>query len=397
MPKVILGMSGGVDSSVSAYLLKKEGYDVEGVSFILWDRCSGADRGACCTLQAAGEAEKAARFLDMPHTVVDVRDEFSRMVIAPFVDMYVSGLTPNPCILCNRFIKFPFLIKNADESGADFISTGHYARVDRIQDSKSKIRHSEDRLFSLKKAVDTRKDQSYVLYVLTQDMLKRLILPLGDYKKDEVRKIAKETGLPAAHRPESQEICFVQDRKYISYIESLSAVAAGPGPIVDTGGKVIGKHAGIYGYTIGQRKGMGISSAEPLYVIDIDVLKNTVYAGPREAAMKKEFFVDNLNWINPLPVFGDREFLRSEDTERVATGFRVSVKVRSMMNDAPAAIFIETTAHLPRFAGKAGAGLMNDVVRVVFDEPQWAPAPGQSAVFYDGEDVIGGGVISRRA
>ena len=397
MSKVILGMSGGVDSSVSAYLLKKEGYDVEGISFILWDRCAGADGGACCSLQAVEEAEKAARFMDMPHTVVDVREEFSRMVIGPFVDMYVSGLTPNPCILCNRFIKFPFLIKNADESGAQFISTGHYARVDRIQNSKSKIQHSEDRRFSLKKGIDSRKDQSYVLYVLTQDILKRLILPLGDYKKDEVRKIAKEAGLPSAHRPESQEICFVQDRKYISYIESLSAVAARPGPIVDISGNVIGKHAGIYGYTIGQRKGMGISSAEPLYVIDIDVLKNTVCAGPREAAMRKEFFVDDLNWVTPMPVSGDREGLQEEETERHSSGFRVSVKVRSMMKDALATIFIETTPPLPSLTKVGDGGLLPAVVRVVFDEPQWATAPGQSAVFYDGEEVIGGGVISRQA
>jgi len=390
MPKVILGMSGGVDSSVSAYLLRNKGYNIEGVSFVLWDKCAGADRGACCSLQAVEEAEKAARYLGIPHSVVDVRDEFIKKVVRPFVDMYVSGLTPNPCILCNRFIKFPFLIKKADEEDAGFISTGHYARVGKIQNSDGDI-------FSLKKGIDPRKDQSYVLYVLTRDMLKRLILPLGNHKKDEVRKIAAEIGLPAANRPESQEICFVEDRKYISYIESLAAVAGRPGPIVDKSGRVIGTHKGIHGYTIGQRKGMGIPSPEPIYVVDIDFLKNTVCAGPREAAMRKEFFVDDLNWVNPLPASGDREGLQEEETERHSSGFRVSVKVRSMMKDALATIFIETPPPLPSLTRAGDGRLLPSVVRVVFDEPQWAPAPGQSAVFYDGEEVIGGGVISRQA
>lgn len=390
MPKVILGMSGGVDSSVSAYLLKKKGYDVEGVSFILWDRCAGAEGGACCSLHAAGDAEKAAHFLDIAHSVVDVREEFKKKVIEPFVEKYVAGLTPNPCILCNRFIKFPFLIKKADEKNAEFISTGHYARIERIQ-------HSGGSLFSLRRGVDMRKDQSYVLYVLTQDILKRLILPLGNHKKDGIRKIAEEIGLQAAHRPESQEICFVEDRKYISYIESLSAVAGNPGPVIDIRGKLIGQHDGIYGYTIGQRKGMRISSAEPLYVIDIDVLNNTVHAGPREAAMKKEFSVYDLNWITYPQPAGEGEQRQSIDTERLYSGFRASVKIRSMMKDEPAAILIEANPIAPP-SGKGGDGrLLPESVNVLFDEPQWAPAPGQSAVFYAGQDVIGGGIISRQA
>jgi tRNA-specific 2-thiouridylase len=227
--------------------------------------------------------------------------------------------------------------------------------------------------FFLKKGIDPKKDQSYVLYILSQDVLERLILPLGCYKKEEARKIAQGLGLPAAERSESQEICFIEDTSYLKFIDKLSPVAGKPGLIVDLNGKVIGTHKGIYGYTIGQRKGMGISSPEPLYVVKIDVLNNTIYAGPREAAKKREFFVEALNWITPLSpplARGDKEGLK----------FRASVKVRSTMKDEPATIYTAESEE-------------QRAVRVVFDEPQWAPAPGQSAVFYDGDTVIGGGVI----
>ncbi|MFZ6016861.1 MAG: tRNA 2-thiouridine(34) synthase MnmA [Nitrospirota bacterium] len=343
MSKVIVGMSGGVDSSVTAYLLKEQGYDVEGLSFILWEARGRTDFKTCCSLQAVEEAANTAKYIGVPHSSIDVRDDFIEKVIEPFVDAYTKGITPNPCILCNRFIKFPFLMKEAEKRGAEYIATGHYAKV-------------EKKL--LKKGVDPKKDQSYVLYVLRQEEIERLILPLGYYRKDEVRKIAKELNLPAAKRPESQEICFIEDRNYFKFIEMLSPIAGKPGPIIDITGRVIGIHTGIYGYTIGQRKGLGISSSEPLYVVKIDALKNAIYVGSQEAAKKKEFFVEDLNWINTPH-----------------THFRATVKVRSMMKDEPATIFLGET------------------VRVVFDKPQWAPAPGQSAVFYDGDIVIGGGVI----
>lgn len=360
MLKVIVGMSGGVDSSVTAYLLKEQGYDVEGLSFILWKAKSRTGATACCSLNAMGDASEAARHIGIPHSTIDVRDDFLEKVIKPFVNAYFAGLTPNPCILCNRFIKFPSLMREAEKRSAGYISTGHYARVERSQKTNN------DMVF-LKKGIDPKKDQSYVLYVLKQEELKRLILPLGYYRKDEVRKIAQVLNLPAAKMAESQEICFIESKNYLNLIERLSSVTGKPGPIVDVTGKVIGTHKGIHGYTIGQRKGLGISSPEPLYVIKIDADRNTVFVGSQEAAQKKEFFVKDLNWI--LPIW--------EEDEAMPRPYRASVKVRSMTKDEPATIF----------------QVSDKTVQVVFDKPQWAPAPGQSAVFYGGDILIGGGVI----
>ena len=393
MPKVIAGMSGGVDSSVAAYLLKEKGYEVEGISFLMWEKPKGTSP-ACCSLRAVEETAKTARQIGIPHDVIDVRDNFAEKVITPFVHTYISGLTPNPCILCNRHIKFPYLIKEAEKRGAEYVSTGHYARVER-QDSRlgespgaTRIQGAKDSKIPsalnlqpsalLKKGVDTKKDQSYVLYILTEDILRRLILPLGDYTKNAVREIAEKLGLVAAKRAESQEICFIQERNYLTFIQKISPVEREPGPIVDSHGKIIGTHKGIHGYTIGQRKGLGIASPEPLYVVDIDIQKNTVYAGPRDSVKKKEFYVHELNWLTPPPpplMKKDKEGL-----EKTSDAFRATVKVRSTMKDEPAMIFFDPASF--------------EIVRVVFDEPQWAPAPGQSAVFYDNDIVIGGGIIA---
>jgi tRNA-specific 2-thiouridylase len=386
MPKVITGMSGGVDSSVAAYLLKEKGYEVEGISFLMWEKPKGTSP-ACCSLRAVEETAKTARQIGIPHDVIDVRGDFAEKVITPFVHAYISGLTPNPCIVCNRHIKFPYLLKESNKRGAEYISTGHYARIERqgprIQGSKdsriaSDLSHQTSVL--LKKGVDTKKDQSYVLYILTLDMLKKLILPLGDYTKNAVREIAAELGLAAAKRAESQEICFIQERNYLTFIQKISPMEREPGPIVDTHGKIIGTHKGIHGYTIGQRKGLGIASPEPLYVVDIDIQKNTVYAGPRDSVKKKEFYVHELNWLTPPPpplMKQDKEGL-----EKTSDAFRATVKVRSTMKDEPAMIFFDPASF--------------EIVRVVFDEPQWAPAPGQSAVFYDNDIVIGGGIIASK-
>lgn len=373
-------MSGGVDSSVSACLLKEKGYEVEGVSFVMWEATKLPGPPACCSLQAVEEASKTARSIGIPHSRIDVRNDFIEKVVRPFVNAYMSGLTPNPCVLCNRFIKFPYLIKEAERRGADYISTGHYAIVERIQDTGK---------FVLKKGVDLKKDQSYVLYALTQEELGRLVLPLGYRTKSDVREMAKNLGLPAAQRPESQEICFVEEKNYLNFIEKLSPVRGEPGPIVDLTGRVMGRHTGIYGYTVGQRKGLRISSPEPLYVIDIDLRNNTVRVGPREAARKKEFFVGELNWINPLP-------LHSAGADEEGTySFRASVRVRSTMKEEPASITLLTT---PGCNSSFILNLSSFIeAQVVFDEPQWAPAPGQSAVFYDGDTVIGGGVIKKPA
>ncbi len=376
--KVIVGMSGGVDSSVTAHLLKEQGYEVEGVSFILEERRLDKNpASSCCSLESVLDAGKTARRIGIPHHIVNLRDEFKERVIEPFVDVYSKGLTPNPCILCNKHIKFPYLLKFADERNAEFIATGHYART--VSSQQSAVSSQ------LRKGVDPKKDQSYVLYVLKREELDRLILPLGEKRKDEVRAIARDLNLPSAKRPESQEICFVGGRNYFRFLENLSEDKGGP--IVELGtGNVLGSHKGIHLFTVGQRKRMGIATGKPLYVAKIDSLNNIVYVGSREKAMMKEFVVKDINWL--LSRVRSKEYGVSSRDRGNRDGaycllptpnvFRASVKVRSMMKDEPATITV----------------LDEERVRVVYDEPQWAPAPGQSAVFYNGDVVIGGGVIS---
>ncbi len=379
MQKVLVGMSGGVDSSVAAYILKEMGYEVEGLSLVLWEERRISDFKTCCSLQAVEEASEIAHHIGITHTVSDVRDDFIEKVIEPFVDAYITGLTPNPCILCNKFIKFPLLVKEAEKRGAEHIATGHYARIEPMQgiehgaQSRDKsslfIRH-----WLLKKGIDSKKDQSYVLYILSPDMLKKIILPLGKYRKDEVRAMAKSLNLPAAKRSESQEVCFIEDRNYFKFVEKLSPLVGKPGPIMDMSGKVLGTHKGIHAYTVGQRKRLGMSSKKPLYVVKIDALRNTVYIGTREDAMKKEFFVENLNWLVPPP----------------GETFKATIKIRSMMKDEPAEVFLLRSKNGDRITDQAAG----ETVRLIFDEPQWAPASGQSAVFYNGDTVIGGGIIN---
>ena len=365
MSKVIVGMSGGVDSSIAAYLLKEQGYEVEGLSLILWGARQRNDFTTCCSLQAIEEASKTASHIGIPHSAIDGRDDFIEKVIEPFVEAYTKGITPNPCILCNRYIKFPFLLKEAEKRGAEFIATGHYAKIERQQSAVS----SQQSVF-LKKGIDTRKDQSYFLYILRQEELNRLLLPLGDYKKEDVRRLANNLGLPASQRPESQEICFIEGKNYFKFINKLHPLAGASGPIMDMDGKVLGEHKGIYHYTIGQRKGLGISSPHPLYVVRIDAVRNIIYVGQQKYAKIKEFIVGDLNWLTlPTP---------SLSKGGMGGLLRVTVKVRSMMKDEPATISLSPD---------------KETVKVIFDEPQWAPAPGQSAVFYDEDAVVGGGVI----
>ncbi len=355
--KAIVAMSGGVDSSVAVYLLQKQGFDVVGLSFELWDRRDLESSNVCCSVETINLAKSVANKLGIEHFTVDVRDAFYKHVIEDFCESYIKGLTPNPCILCNKYIKFDFLIKKAAELGADIIATGHYARME-----KSRDRDKGNDRFLLKKGVDPKKDQSYVLYVMKQEELARTVFPLGEMKKEETRNIAKELGLVNALRAESQEICFVGDDKYGNFIKSFSPEALQPGPIVDTSGKVVGRHKGIAFYTIGQRKGLGISSLKPRYVAEIDRQNNTIVIGSRNDAMRKSFKVNRLNWISINNLSGP---------------IRAHVKMRSTMQEKIATI----------------SPVNDKSVKVEYDEIQWAPASGQSAVFYDGDLVIGGGII----
>ncbi|MGB9715596.1 MAG: tRNA 2-thiouridine(34) synthase MnmA [Thermodesulfovibrionales bacterium] len=402
MSKVIIGMSGGVDSSVAAYFLREKGYEVEGLSFILWENRRKDDFKTCCSLQAVEEAAKSAKYIGIPHHVSDVKDDFVEKVIEPFVNAYATGLTPNPCILCNRFIKFPLLMKEAENRGAEFIATGHYARVEPSKNEEQRANSENNPLTLLKKGVDPKKDQSYVLYILKQEQLRKLILPLGGYRKDVVRQIARDLNLPAAMRAESQEVCFIEDRNYFKFIEKLSPLVGKPGPIIDMMGNVIGTHKGIHAYTIGQRRRLGIAQKKPLYVVKIDSLKNAVYVGSQESAKKNEFFVEDINWIIPPErlfspfLKDDKEWLMDDEGDF----FKAFVKIRSTMKEEPATIyFVNSQLSTGKseehdiYALHLMPHISHQSVRIVFDRPQWAPASGQSAVFYDGDIVIGGGII----
>lgn len=356
-------MSGGVDSSVTAYLLQRQGFEVEGLSFVLWEARSRRDFSTCCSLEAIRDASRIANGLGIKHSVLDVRDVFIEKVIEPFVDSYTNGLTPNPCVLCNRYIKFPYLLSEADERGFDYIATGHYARIAACREYPGVGQYSEgvpeDHPLLLSGVAD-RKDQSYFLYALTRDQLKRLVLPLGTLSKDEVRTLANQNGLCVANKPESQEICFIEDRNYFKFIKKISPIAHEEGPVIDSEGSIVGKHRGIFAYTVGQRKRLGVSGREPLYIFKIDHLKNALHVGPREMACRRNIHVQEMNWLVP----GLRKTINAR------------VKVRSTMRGESARVT-----------------LRGDSVEVYFETPQWAPAPGQCAVIYGGDAVLGGGMI----
>lgn len=353
--KVLVAMSGGVDSSVAAALLKQQGYQVVGVTMQIWPDVSEeeADRhGGCCSLAAAEDARRVANLLGIPHYVLNLKKVFEEKVISYFCDEYVSGRTPNPCVLCNRDIKFGALLWKAKQIGAEYVATGHYARV--VQDPSGR--------FLLLRGVDRTKDQSYALYMLRQYQLAAAIFPLGSLTKVQVRQIAAELGLPVAEKPESQEICFVTSGNYAEFVRKRKPEHFRPGPILDTSGRVIGTHRGLPYYTVGQRRGLGISAPEPLYVIRIDARRNAIVVGNKEETLAKSFLVSNPNFI-PF--------------DTLSEPLKVTCKIRYRSEEAPATV--------------SPAGCAQ--VRVDFDVPQRAITPGQSAVFYDGEMVIGGGII----
>jgi tRNA-specific 2-thiouridylase len=351
--KVVIGMSGGVDSSVAAYLLKEQGYEVIGVTMQIWQEDDEyTDReGGCCSIGAVEDARRVADKLDIPFYVMNFRKEFEVKVIDYFIDEYLIGRTPNPCIACNRYIKFDSFLKKAKAIGADYVSTGHYAKIEKIGDR-----------YGLKSADDDRKDQTYALYNLTQDMLEQTLMPCGEYTKTRIREIAKELGLEVHDKKDSQEICFVYDNNHGRFIEEEAPGKVKPGNFVDKNGNVLGRHKGIVHYTIGQRKGLGIAFGKPVYVTDISSKTNEVVLGDEIDIFKNQLIAGDLNFI-PF--------------DKLEAPMEVQAKVRYSAPRAKAVL-------IP---------MENDKVKVVFEENQRAITKGQAVVFYDGEIVVGGGTI----
>jgi len=351
-------MSGGVDSSVTAGLLVEQGYDVVGVTLNVWPELEGIDEqdreDACCALGAVEDARRVADMLGIRHFTLNLRDLFRERVIKDFVEQYQNGRTPNPCIRCNQFIKFDALLARGLILNSDLVATGHYDRIE--HDSK------RDR-WVLRKAFDLSKDQSYVLYVMTQDRLARALLPLGEMSKEDVRDLARKWSLPVAGKPESQDICFVPYRSYTEFIERYAPESIQEGAIIDESGQEVGRHRGVAFHTVGQRRGLGIAVGEPRFVTKIDPSLNVVQVGPMEQLLRTECLADDLNWVATKPIDAP---------------IRARARLRYRANEAEATIY-------PTEDGRS---------RVVFDEPQRSVTPGQAIVFYWDDVVVGGGTIA---
>ena len=359
--KALIAMSGGVDSSVAAYLMKKEGYECIGATMHLYDNeDAGISREkTCCSLSDVEDARSVANRLDMPFYVFNFKDDFRNKVIDRFVSEYSAGRTPNPCIDCNRFIKFERFHRRAMELGCDLVVTGHYAII--AQDESTGR-------FQLKKGADRSKDQSYVLYSMTQDVLRHAAFPLGSMDKKTVRQIAEENGFVNARKKDSQDICFVPDGDHGAAIERFSGRTYEKGEFIGPDGSVLGEHKGLIHYTIGQRRGLGLSLKESLYVHHFDIEKNRIYLSANEDLFSKELVAEDINWIS----MSDEEF-----EERAKDGIRCSAKIRYSQKETPATVFA------------CGSGK----IRLLFDEPVRAVTKGQAVVMYDEDVVMGGGII----
>lgn len=355
--RVVVGMSGGVDSSVAAYLLKKQGYEVTGVTMQIWqdeDAAAAAENGGCCGLSAVDDARRVAQMLDIPYYVMNFREDFKKYVIDYFVEEYLNGRTPNPCNACNRYVKWESLLRRSLQIGADYIATGHYARVEQLANGR----------YAVKNSVTAAKDQTYALYALTQEQLARTLMPIGDYTKDEIRRIAAEAGLPVAHKPDSQDICFVPDGDYAAFLDREAGDRVpGPGNFVSMDGEVLGTHRGITHYTIGQRKGLNLAMGHPVFVAAIRPEKNEVVIGEDADIRSNVIICEHVNYMA----------MENLDAPR-----RALAKIRYAHEGSPCLL----------------EKLPDGRVKCTFDEPVRAATPGQAAVFYEDGYVLGGGIIT---
>lgn len=348
--RVLVAMSGGVDSGTAAALLKNEGHDVIGITMQLWDY--GEGEGGCCSADDARDARRVADQIGISHYVVNYMDVFKKYIVEDFIAKYFSGKTPIPCVLCNQFMKFDFLLKRALELGADCLATGHYARVE-PEEGNGKFR--------LNKAVDSAKDQSYFLFTLTQKELKRLVFPLGGMTKTEVREIANGMNLKVANKPDSQEVCFITGGNYRDFLKGYTESKQEKGEIVDTDGNILGHHDGVFAFTVGQRKGLGIAKGKPFYVVKVLPETNRVVVGEEKDIFKTELVADNLSWVDEPP--------------QGETEVKAKIRYRHAENDAAVSINADGEA------------------LVKFKTPQRAMTPGQAVVFYKEDKVLGGGWI----